>query len=325
MPYERRVGNIVEVLGERQLLLLLLVNLIVVILYLLLNLLLKICWRKKNVKGIWLKAAVMLLCPAVGACFFAMGYLCNKIIFHAAVDLEDVIFSKERIKPQMAAEEESESNIVPIEEAVAITDKDSLRGMIMNVVRGNRKSSLSALSLALGSDDPETSHYAAAALQAVLSEFQISVQKKYDQIMQQKEHETEEEKRARLELLEETIDLLAEFLEQRLLTESEQKKYVGIMEELCDLLLKENADRMTPKRFEAVSMQFLEAEEYEKCGKWCLEAYSRYPEELIPYRCLLKLCFAAGEREQFFRFLDELRASDITIDRATLEMIRVFL
>ena len=271
MPDERRVGNIMEALGEEQFLFLLLINLIIVILYLLLNLLLKICRRKMNVKSIWLKSTIMLLCPVVGVVFFAMGYLCNKVIFHAKVDLDDVIFSKERVRPQMAAEEESESNIVPIEEAVAITDKDSLRGMIMNVVRGNMKSSLSAVSLALGSDDPETSHYAAAALQAVLSEFQISVQKKYDQIMQKKESGTKEERQALLELSEETVDLLAEFMEQRLLTESEQKKYAGIMEELCDLLLKEDADKMTPGRFEAVSMQFLEAGEYDKCRKWCLD------------------------------------------------------
>lgn len=325
MPDERRVDNIMEALGEEQFLFLLLLNLIIVILYLFLSFVLKICRRKTNVKGVWLKSTVMLLCPVVGVCFFSMGYLCNKVIFHAKVDLNDVIFSKERVRPRMAAEEESESNIVPIEEAVAITDKDSLRGMIMNVVRGNMKSSLSAVSLALGSDDPETAHYAAAALQAVLSEFQISVQKKYDQIMLQKECGTEEGRLALLELSEETVDFLAEFMEQRLLTENEQKTYAGIMEELCDLLLKEDAGRMTPKRFEAVSMQFLEAGDYEKCRKWCLESYDRYPEELIPYRCLLKLCFTTGEREAFFRFLNELRVSDITIDRATLEMIRVFL
>ena len=160
MPDERRVDNIMEALGEEQFLFLLLLNLIIVILYLFLSFVLKICRRKTNVKGVWLKSTVMLLCPVVGVCFFSMGYLCNKVIFHAKVDLNDVIFSKERVRPRMAAEEESESNIVPIEEAVAITDKDSLRGMIMNVVRGNMKSSLSAVSLALGSDDPETAHYA---------------------------------------------------------------------------------------------------------------------------------------------------------------------
>ena len=50
------------------------------------------------------------------------------------MDLEDVIFSKERVKTHLRADEEREGNLVPIEEALAISDKDSLRTLVMNVV-----------------------------------------------------------------------------------------------------------------------------------------------------------------------------------------------
>lgn len=312
------------VFGEREFLFLLLINLVIVILYLLWMLLLKIIWKREWMKSVWLKAGVMLLCPVVGVAFLVFGYICNRLIFFVKVDLEDVIFSQERIKPHMPAEEESESNMVPVEEAVAITDKDNLRNMMMNVVRGNVKSSLSAISLALSSDDSETSHYAAAALQGILSNFRGSVQKNYQEIMNKKNEETQEERLERLALAEKTIDTMTEFMGQRLLAESELKEYADVLDEICELLVNEDAARMTAERFRAVSMYLLEAESYEKCRKWCLRVYTQYPETLEAYACQLKLYFMTGEKDKFFRALNELKHAEIDIDNETLEMIRVF-
>lgn len=310
--------------GERGFLILLVVNFIIVVLYLFLSLLLKVVWKKERFRSILPKAVVMLLCPAVGIGFVALGYLCHKLVFYRDVDLEDVIFSKERIKPQMPAEEEKESNLVPVEEAVAITDKDDLRSMMMQVVQGDIRTSLAAVSAALNSDDSEASHYAAAALQGVLNDFRMSVEKNYERIMTE-EKEEQQEREERLALLEKTVDTMAKFMEQRLLMENEQAQYAGIMDELCELLFEEDAARMTAKLFEAVSMQQLEAKDYEKCRKWCLRAYTEYPEALESYVCQLKLYFTTGEREKFFRILKELRSSDIVVDKETLEMMRVFL
>ena len=118
---------------------LLVINLILVVLYLLFCLLLKIFWKRERVRSVLPKAAVMLLCPGVGFGFVTLGYLCHKLIFWRAVSLDDVVFSKERVKPQMPAEEERESNVAPVEEAVSVADKDSLRSMMMHVVQGDVK------------------------------------------------------------------------------------------------------------------------------------------------------------------------------------------
>lgn len=311
--------------GEKAFLILLVVNFIIAVLYLSLSLLLKIVWKKETFRSILPKTAVMLLCPVVGVGFVALGYLCHKLVFYRAVDLEDVIFSKERIKPQMPAEVEKESNLAPVEEAVAIMDKDDLRRMMMQVVQGDIKTSLAAVSAALNSDDSEASHYAAAALQSMFNEFRMSVEKNYERITAEKKEESQQEREERLTLLEKTVDAMAKFMKQRLLTENEQVQYAGVMDELCELLFEKDAGRMTAELFEAVSMQQLEAKDYENCRKWCLRAYAVYPEALESYVCQLKLYFATEEREDFFRVLGELRSSDIVIDKETLEMIRVFL
>ena len=111
---------------------------------------------------------MMFLCPVVGPLFFLAGLVFNKVFFRQNVDLEDVIFSKERVKTHLRADEEREGNLVPIEEALAISDKDSLRTLVMNVVRGDVQNSLASISLALNSEDTETSHYAATVLRSAV-------------------------------------------------------------------------------------------------------------------------------------------------------------
>lgn len=121
---------------------------------------------------------MMFLCPVVGPLFLA-GLVFNKVFFRQNVDLEDVIFSKERVKTHLRADEEREGNLVPIEEALAISDKDSLRTLVMNVVRGDVQNSLASISLALNSEDTETSHYAATVLRDALNDFRKRAQELY--------------------------------------------------------------------------------------------------------------------------------------------------
>ena len=135
-----------------------------------------------NRRAFFIRFIVMVLCPVVGPAFFLCSYLIYKTVFRQAVDLEDVIFSKERVRTHFMADEEQERNVVPIEEALAISDRDSLRTLIMNVVRGDVTDSLGSLALALDSEDTETSHYAASVLRDVLNDFRQHAQKLYRQM-----------------------------------------------------------------------------------------------------------------------------------------------
>lgn len=310
--------------GEREFLILLLVNLIVVVLYLLFELVLRLIWGKERSRSCLLKAGVMLLCPLVGVALVVFGWVFYRILYWREVQLADVLFSKERITPQMPVEEQRESNITPVEEAVAVMDRNDLRDMMLNVVRGNVRASAPAIAMALKSNDSEASHYAATALQSLLNEFRTSVQENYERITAEPEEDTPEEHAARMGLAVETVELMTEFLRHRLLTEGEHRRYVALLDDLCERLLEGAPERLTVSHYEAVSMQLLEVRDYETCRKWCLRAYAAYPENLEAYACQLKLFFMSGEREKFFRVLRELRSSDIAIDKETLELIRVF-
>ena len=90
-------------------------------------------WKAPRRKEYWIKTIVMIICPLVGPAFFFAVWFVYYLLFHQNVDLEDVVFSKERVETHLKADEEQEGNMVPIEEALVVCDKDNLRTLVMNV------------------------------------------------------------------------------------------------------------------------------------------------------------------------------------------------
>ena len=299
---------------EYRFIVILAVNLIITIIYVIINL-----FRKKdNRTSFWMRAIVMLLCPVTGALVFFVGYIWFLIFFHKEVDLADVVFSKERVEKYLHADEDRERNLVPIEEAIEVTDRENLRILMLNVVRGDIQQSLSTISMALSSEDSETAHYAASILQNALNDFRVNVQKNY-QYMKQDENEEERPEYAHM-----LIEYMNQVLKQHVFTDMEQKNQVTILEDVCEMLYEKEPEGMLSSEFEAVCMRLMEISEYESCQKWCDRALLWYPNTLSTYTCRLKLYFSTQNKEEFFRVLNELRQSGISVDSETLDLMRVF-
>ena len=239
----------------------------------------------------------MLLCPVLVPLFFLMGHLFYLFVFWRDANLTDVVFSKKRVKTNQKADEASERDIIPLEEALLVNEKKDLRSVFVNVMREDIRNSLASITLALDSEDSETSHYAAAVLSDELNKFRLFVQKQLRQIREKENQDTESE-----ELL---IDYMDHILKQHIFSEHEQRKFVL-------------------ERYEALCLRTLELKDYGNTEKWCLRMEAQYPGELSTYTCKLKLYFARQDREAFFQTLDTLKKSDVVIDRETLELIRIF-
>ena len=214
------------------------------------------------------------------------------------------------------ADEEQERNVVPIEEALAISDRDSLRTLIMNVVRGDVTDSLGSLALALDSEDTETSHYAASVLRDVLNDFRQHAQELYRQ-MQKDGREAGDD-----------ACLLVEYmyvvLKQNVFHETEQRTFVDMFEEACELLYEKDYRKLTAQYIEWLCELLLRLKEFERMHYWCNRSRELYPDVLSTYTCYLKMYFTQEKKTEFFRELDRLKASNIVIDRETLELIRTF-
>lgn len=300
---------------------LLLINFVVVLIYLVLG----ICLRRKKegTTQYILNAIVMLLCPVIGGLYFSLGTVIRHIFMRRDVDLEDVIFSKERIKTLLHADEESDRNMVPMEEALAVSDQASLRRLMLNVIRGDVRNSLHSISLGLNSEDSETAHYAASVLRDELNDFRVTVQQMYEEILQEEDgEETPERNEERCRRACALIDLMVRVLPQHVFTALEQKTFLFRLDEVCEFLYARRPEWMQIEYFETIILQFNEIREYSRAEEWCRRLSVQYPKELASYLCPLKVYFASGQREKFFETLGYLKKSDVVLDKETLELVR---
>lgn len=316
---------------ERIFLIILLANLIISLLYLLSGILIAVPARQAaaqeegkgktevlydNRRTYLIRFLVMLLCPVIAPLFFCMGHLVYIIVFWKEVDLADVIFSKERVKTRMKADEERERDIIPLEEAILVNEKKDLRMVMMNVIKEDIRNSLASITLALDSEDSEASHYAAAVLSDELNKFRLYVQRLWRQIQEEKPDETECE-----EML---LDYMDNILKQHIFSSHEQRKFVCILEETAESLYGKDISGMSLKRYEEVCLRVLEVKDFQNSEKWCRRMAEHFPEDLSAYTCRLKLYFARQDRKAFFETLDALKKSNVVIDSETLELVRIF-
>ena len=292
---------------------LLIINLLVVLVYLIWNHL----RRKEKNLSTWMKAGMMILCPVVGPFFILVSFVLYKIFASQGMDLSDVVFSKERTDTFIPPDEDMEKNMVAIEEALEISDKKSLRRLMMNVIRGDYRKSLSSIALALNSEDSETAHYAASVLQDVLNDFRAGVHERY-RLCQE---EDEDQARNCIEL----VEYMNPVVEQNVLTDLEQRSMAERMDEVLEKAWQLDKLKISSTVYEKVCQSLLGIKDFEKCHKWCERSMEQYPEILSSFTCQLKLYYSCGDRENFFRVMDELKGSEITIDSETLEMIRTFM
>lgn len=292
---------------------LLVLNTLVAVIYLLWN---RSQREEEDQKSGIIRFVIMLLCPVVAPFFFWLAHLMFELFFREPVSLEDVVFSKERARTFVHAEEERERNIVPLEEAIEITDKSGLRTLMMNVVRGDIHKSLASISGALNSEDTETAHYAASVLQDALNDFRIHVEKQRQLILEGDEKQSY--------YADNLLEYMNQVLEQKVFTDMEQQTYVVVMDEIGEIFYANARQKMTSSHFEALSLRLLEIEDYDNCRKWCERARLHYPGALATYTCQLKLYFNSGQKEKFFEVIDALKQSAVVIDSETLELIRVF-
>ena len=151
----------------------------------------------------------------------------------------------------------------------------------------------------------------------MLSDFRVGVQEKYRTLDEDEEH-----------IAENCVNLLEYMnpvVEQKVLTDLEQRSMAERMDEVLQKAWTADRQKISSSVYEKVCQRLLETEDYENCRKWCARTREQYPEALSSYTCQLKLFFSCGDQENFFRVMQELKESDITIDNETLELIRIFM
>ena len=164
----------------------LILNVLIVVGYLIYWLIFK--KDEDNRKQYFMNSVIMLLCPVVGVLYFLISFLKYHFWDMDKRDLSDVVFSKQRHKPRVKADENRERNIVSVEESILVSDQDKKRTNMLNVLLGETDESYAAIAQALDSDDSEVAHYAASFLQTKMDTFRENVRKAWKEIDEATQH-----------------------------------------------------------------------------------------------------------------------------------------
>lgn len=271
---------------------------------------------RDNRRTYLLRFIIMLLCPVVGPLFFCMAYLLFRLPLWSKLNLEDVVFSKERVKTHIVADEERERDLVPLEEALFLNKSKDLRLVMLNTIRGDVRPILGVIMLALDNEDSETAHYAASVLSGELDDFRARI----GRLGREMAGEGAQETAAELEIL----SYMDVFLKQNVFVAIERKQQVKVMAGAAESLFNKDADQLTQQHYESVCLRLIEVEEFEEAEKWCQRLAAQYPDCLEAYTCRLKLYFSTKDREAFFSVMSALKQSSVVVDQETLELIKVF-
>lgn len=291
----------------------LVLNLVVVAAYLIVQLMLK----ENKRQSCLVKAGVMILCPVAAPLCFLVAYLIW-LVARQNVDLEDVIFSKGRVTTYKVPEENKEINVVPMADALAVSDRWNLRKLMMNVVCEDNGESLEVISQGLQSDDSETSHYAASVLQDKLGQYRRHVQSEFLKIQETEDVEARSARAAAL------LEYMIPMLRRNVFGMVERKGFVRKADELAEMIAAGEKSWLDVYTYDDLFHVAMEADEEEIAEKWCSRLTAAYPNTQNAYACRLHLYYSQGRREEFRKTMDALKRSEVVVDAQMLEWIRMF-
>lgn len=258
---------------------------------------------------------IFFLCPIVAPVVLAIGTLMYHIFFDSSIDLAAITFSKDRVDVFERPDMESEINLVPMEEAILIDDKESLRQLLLTVLRGDVSKSINAVTKALNSSDSEASHYAASAIMDINNEFQNTLQKFHAQL-----EATPNDK----EVNQLFIEYLIKMLNTNFLSDMELKTYVYSLAHTCQAVYDFDRSFLRTGYYCNLINLLLRIGDIQAAKLWIPRLLEEYPEEMETFRCVLRFYYTTQDKENFFIHLDRLKHTDIAIDKDLLDLIRIY-
>lgn len=258
---------------------------------------------------------IIFLCPVAAPVVLSIGTIMYRIFFDSSIDLAAITFSKERVDVMEHPDVESEINLVPMEEAILIDDKEGLRQLLLTVLRGDVSRSINAVTKALNSADSEASHYAASAIMDINTEFQNTLQKFHAQL------ETTPNDKEVNQLF---IEYLIKMLNTNFLSDMELKTYVYTLSQTCQSAYDYDKSYLKTEYYSNLINLLVRIGDIQSAQLWTPRLMAEHPEEMETYRCLLRFYYTTQDKDNFFTQLDRLKKSDVTIDKDLLDLIRLY-
>lgn len=271
----------------------------------------KMCDRSTMIMLSWF----IFIVPLAGIIYILVGLFINKITHNTNVDMNDVSFNQDREKIILPPNQEIEMNYVPIQDAVAISDRLSLRKLLLDTMLVKTRRKISNIAAAMDSNDTEASHYVATMIMDVLAELRSTSQEMLVDMLKVPED-------VEKNLL--AFDYIYEFLSLKILSEIEQETYIYELNNVAENLFKYNLWYMTATHYLRMTDMFISIKNYNMADKWSRRAEQYRPNMLDTYKAKLHLYFEQGNYDFFLQCLDELKRSDIDVDREIMNLFKTY-
>lgn len=185
----------------------------------------------------------------------------------------------------------------------------------MDLLKSQRLDFVSSLEHALKNDDPETSHYAAAAVQQAKDEIMINL-KKFELML---ENEQEDES-----ALVSYIQVLKDYLEIEFLDHGAREKYKNVYLSVLKQLISLSVTPSKQYYTDAIETA-LELEHCVDAATLSKQFLRQYPEDEDAYFASLAVSYKVKDRYNFDETIRYLRSSNTKLSPKRLNQLRFWL
>ena len=255
------------------------------------------------------------ICPVAAILFVVFGKLISHFYKTQNVDLEDISFSKEREKIVFPPNRDVEMNYVPLEDAMVVTDTANLRQLLIDVLKNNDREMLKGIACAINNSDTEVSHYAAAAILDILSDFRASVQNLLMQIKRYPDI-------VKINLF--ALEYIYQMLTMNIMNDAEQRSMIYTENEVAENLFKYNVWYMTAEHYLWLTDLMISVQDYPIAETWADRAWEHCKGQLDTYKARLHIYYAEKRTDAFLACIKELKNTDIAVDKEILNIFRIY-
>lgn len=274
------------------------------------------CFLPKGTRATVMQyALIVLFCPLIGLVFLGGCAIISHMTKESPVDMSDISFDKSREAMQFPPDREAERNLTSVDDSVTFSDTASMRRLMIEVLKRNRRETLTSVAQALESQDTETSHYAASAVQDALSDFRETVHQLQTRLLRTPDD---------VELNLRAYDFVCEGLSLGIMTPIEQRSYIYIANDIAQLLFEHNVWHMTAAHYLRIVTLLLSVNDLDLAQIWCERAAAYRGDKLETYKAQLHCYYCMNKSDDFFALLEQFKKSGITADEEMLRLIRLF-
>lgn len=264
-------------------------------------------------KGAGLQAMILISCPF-------LGVLIIWAMFKKPAqdgELPEWLLSREEYKDVFlqAPNREVEMDIIPLLDALTLNENNIKRKTLIGLLKKEFLQQSEALALALKSEDRETSHYAATALQEAKSQLTKQLKLLEGKLL---------EDSTNLEILKQYVDVLKLSVQMEFLDQRTRKNYMLLYSEALSQLLALNPTNSSYYYSEKITVA-LELSEFQQALDAAQAFLAQFPNTEDAYFAAMDVYFHMHNQEDFFKLMDTIRSSSIRLSPGRLNQMRYWL